>query len=147
MSRSLKTILIVLAVLIVVVVGASLGVTIYGWRAAVREGNKHAAVQNLKTIGMVEIQYYNTHKRSFGTFDQLVKEQMLDARFAGNAPVVDGYVFTLVVTPRAENVVSSFSVRADPQAGNDHFYLDSTDGMVHVNSNKPAGPEDPEPNY
>ena len=147
MTSLTKKIIIAIVIIVLIVIVASLGVSIYGWRAAVREGNKHAAVQNLKTISAIEIQYYNTHNRTFGTFDQMVKEQMLSSKFAGNPAIVDGYVFTLTVTPRTATVPSSYAVRADPQARNDHFYLDSSDGLVHVNTNKPAGPNDPESNY
>jgi Tfp pilus assembly protein PilE len=147
MSSLAKKIIIAIIIIVLIVIVASLGVSIYGWRAAVREGNKQATVQNLKLISAVEVQYYSTHNRTFGTFDQMIKEQILRSKFAGNPVTVDGYVLTLTVVPRTANVASSYTVRADPEARNDHFYIDSSDGLVHVNPNKPASPNDPESNY
>ena len=126
----------------------SVGVAIYGWKAATREGNKHSTIQNLKMTAAVEIQYYSTHNRRFGTFDEMVKEQLIPPRFTGNPVIADGYILTLTVMPTSP---SSFILRADPQedaGGNSHFYLDSSDSdSIRVNPNKPAGPNDPVLSY
>jgi Tfp pilus assembly protein PilE len=114
----LKALLIVAAVvvlLIVAVIGILIGAASYGWKAAVRTGNEVATLQDLKTIAAVEIQYYNTHKRTFGTFEEMVKEGMLTNRFSRESPIVDGYVFTVKVTPRTAIQASSYTIRADPQ--------------------------------
>jgi hypothetical protein len=103
-------------------------------------------MQDLKTIAAVQIQYYTTHSRSFGTFDQLVKEQMLTSKFDGNPPSPDGYIFTLKVTPKTAGAQTSYTLNADPQttrSGTNHFYIDSTDSSIHVNAAQPAGPSDP----
>jgi len=124
-------------------IGIFVGAAISGWRSAIRAGNEAATIQNLKTISAVEIQYYNTHHRTFGTFDQLVKEQILTTKFAASS-VIDGYILTLTVTPPSKNTASTYAVRADPQEdGMRHFYVDSTDDSIHVNRDKPAGPGDP----
>ena len=136
--------------IVIAIIGILIGAATIGWRAAVRSGNEAATLQDLKTIASVQIQYYNTHNRNFGTFEQMTKEQMLDARFAGNPPVVDGYIFTLKVSPKTANAQTSYILNADPQqsegigsTGKNHFYLDSTAGTIHVNPDQPAGPNDP----
>jgi prepilin-type N-terminal cleavage/methylation domain-containing protein len=136
--------------IVIAIIGILIGAATIGWRAAVRAGNEAAALQDLKTISSVQIQYYNTHNRNFGTFEQLTKEQMLDARFTGNPPVVDGYIFTLKVTPKTANAQTSYTLNADPQqsegigsTGKNHFYVDSTAGTIHVNADQAAGPNDP----
>ena len=91
------------------------GFGLYGWRHAVRGGNEEAALRNLETITIIEKQYYSTHNRNFGTFDQLVAESMLGERFRGDAPVVDGYVYTLRVTPASAGKTASFTLSADPE--------------------------------
>jgi hypothetical protein len=116
-----------------------------GHRAADRAANEAATIQNLKTVAVVEVQYFNMHKRTFGTFDQLVSEQFLSSRFAGNPTVVDGYVFTLSVIPKSDGS-SWYKITVDPQnesQGKHHFYLDSDDDSIHVNSERQAGPADP----
>ena len=107
-------------------------------------------LQDLKTIAAVEIQFYNTHNRTFGTFDQLIKDGVLDTRFAGNPPSTDGYVFTLKVVPKSPNQQTSYTLNADPQSteglgatGKNHFYIDSTAGTIHVNADQTASATDP----
>ena len=83
--------------------------------------------------------------RSFGTFDQLVKEQMLSSKFSGNPPVADGYILALKVTPKTATSATSYTLNADPQsdnAGKNHFYIDSTDSSIHVNPDQASGPND-----
>ena len=110
--------------------------------AAERAGNEAATIQNLKTIGFVETQYFNKYQ-TFATLDQLVKEELLSSRFAVRPPVIDGYALGLVVQSAP---VSSFTLRADPVSdsnGMRHYYLESTSGDIHVNRAGPAGPNDP----
>lgn len=121
---------------------------VYGWRAAKRAGNEAATQANLKTIAAVEIQYYETHNRTFGTFPQLIEEEMLSSKFARTPPICDGYILTLNVTPKTSGQPAWYSLSADPQSdatGTVHFYLDSTSTSIHANSNKPAGPMDRSP--
>ena len=136
--------------IVIAIIGILIGAATIGWKAAVRAGNETATIKGLQTLASVEIQYYNTHNRSFGTFEQMVKEQMLDTRFSGNPPTIDGYIFTLKVTPKSPNQQTSYTVSADPQqsegigaTGKNHFYMDSTAGTIHVNPDQPAGPNDP----
>jgi hypothetical protein len=148
MTKVVKVILIaVIAVVLLfgLLLGVMVGFGIYGWKHALRAGNEAAAVQHLKTIEAVELQYYKTHKRNFGTFDQLVADELLAKRFSGATPIVDGYVFTLRLTAASSGQSASFTVNADPQAsdtGTHHFYMSSTDGTIRVNKDRPAGPAD-----
>ena len=135
--------------IVIAIIGILIGAATIGWRAAVKSGNEAATLQDIKTIMTVEVQYYNANNRTFGTFDQLVKDGF-DARFNnGNPPGVDGYVFTLKVTPKAASQQTSYTLNADPQqadgvgaTGKNHFYVDSNGGQIHVNNAQPAGPSD-----
>lgn len=132
--------------IVIAIIGILIGAAVYGWRAATKAGNEAATQQNLRTIAGVQIQYHTTHSRTFATFDQLLKEQMLSSKFAGNPPVTDGYVYTLKVTPKTSTSVSSYTLNADPQdagSGTNHFYIDSADSSIHVNPTQAAGPNDP----
>ena len=131
--------------IVIAIIGILIGAAVYGWKAAQKAGNEAATLQNLRTIAAVQIQYYNTHSRTFGTFDQLVKEQMLSSKFSGNPPNVDGYILNLKVTPKTATAPTSYTLNADPQndsAGKNHFYIDSADGSIHQNPDQPAGPND-----
>lgn len=129
----------------VIAIGILIGAGVTGWKAAVRSGNEAAALQTIKAIATVEVQYFSAHNRTFGTLDQLVKEGF-DSRFSGTPPVVDGYTFTLRVTPKTTSQQTTYTLNADPQnstSGKNHFYLDSTDGGIHVNAGQPASATDP----
>ena len=56
--------------IVIAIIGILIGAAVYGWKAATKAGNEAATQQNLKTIAAVQIQYYNTHGRTFGTFEQ-----------------------------------------------------------------------------
>src|SRR5258707_10174854 len=132
--------------IVIAIIGILIGAAVYGWKAAQKAGNEAATMQNLRTIAAVQIQYYNTHGRTFGTFEQLVKEQMLTSKFSGNPPSPDGYVFTLKVTPKTAGSPTSYTLNADPQtdsSGTNHFYLESSDTSIQVNATQAAAPGDP----
>src|SRR5216684_1071660 len=97
------------------VVGVLVGAAVIGWKTAQRAGNEAATQQDLKTIAAVEIQYYNTHHRTFGTLDQMIKQRMLTSKFSGNPPIADGYVFHLSIVPKAPSLPTCYTLNADPQ--------------------------------
>ncbi len=131
--------------IVIAIIGILIGAAVIGFKAAQKAGNEAATLQDLKTVAAVEIQYYNTHNRTFGTFEQMVQEKLVSTKFSGNPPIVDGYIFTLKVVPKSATLPTSYTLNADPQTdntGTNHFYLDSTDGSIHVNATQPAGPND-----
>jgi hypothetical protein len=102
-----------------------------------------SAIQNLRAIATAQGQL-RAGRGNYGDFDALVQAGFLDQRFSGNEPNLRGYRFTMKVTE------SDFSVNADPHltesqttSGVRHFYLDSSDNAVHVNSGQPASKGDP----
>jgi len=133
--------------IVIAIIGILIGAAVYGWKTAQKSGNETATRLNMRTIAEVELAYYNTHGRNYGTFEQMTKETMLAAsKFGGDSPVVDGYVLTLKVTPKTPSTPASYTLNADPQSANsgtNHFYLDSSDSNHHVNPAQPAGPGDP----
>ena len=149
MANLTQKILIGLAVaglLGIFVVGVLMGTAVVGWKAALRAGNEAATMQDMKTIAAVEIQYYNTHNRTFGTFDQMITERLLTAKFSGNPPATDGYVFKLNIIPKASSQPTSYTLTADPQSaatGKNHYYIDSNGSTIHVDPDEPARATDP----
>ena len=145
----LKALLIAAAVVVlltVAIIGVLIGGAVIGFKAAQKAGNEAATLQDLKTIAAVEIQYFNTHKRAFGTFDQLIKDMNFDTRFSGNPPMADGYTFTLKLKLKTPSGPAFYTLNADPQTdstGKNHFFIDSTSGTIHVNSTQPGSATDP----
>ena len=137
--------------IVIAIIGILIAVGVTGWKAAVRSANEAAAVQSLRTLTQQQMLFYNSRQRTaYGTFDELVKEGVVDNKFAGTAPVVDGYIFTMRVVPKTTSTPPSYSINADPQVkdgvgatGRNHFYVDSDKNTIHVNIAQPAAATDP----
>lgn len=137
--------------IVIAIIGILVGVGIPAWQSSVRAANQAAAVRSLQAIAVEQRTYYNTHNRSsYGTFDQLIADGALNRNFAGESPEVEGYVFKMVVTPKAAGQPPSFKVNADPAkpdgfnaTGKQFYYMDSNSNEIHVNESQPAGPDDP----
>jgi prepilin-type N-terminal cleavage/methylation domain-containing protein len=137
--------------IVIAIIGILIAVGVTGWKAAVKAANEAAAIKTLRTIAEQQMLYYNAHQRSsFGTFDEMLGEKLLDTRFAGTTPVVDGYVYTMRVVPKSTTTQAGFAVNSDPQVtdgvgatGKNHFYLDSDSNTIHVNATQPATAADP----
>ncbi len=81
---------------------------------------------------------------TYGDFNTLTQAGLLDQRFAATSPNLKGYRLTMNASE------SEFSVHADPETtanqpttGVRHFYLDSSDNAIHVNSGATASRNDP----
>jgi prepilin-type N-terminal cleavage/methylation domain-containing protein len=137
--------------IVIAIIGILIAVGVTGWKAAVRAANEAAAVKTLRTIAEQQMLYYNSHQRSsFGTFDEMLKEGLLDTRFAGSTPVVDGYVYTMKIIPKSTAQQPGYTINSDPQVsegvqatGKNHFYLGSDANTIHVNESQPAAVTDP----
>jgi len=137
--------------IVIAIIGILIAVGITGWRAAVKSANEAAAIKTLRSIAEQQMLYYNSHQRSsFGTFEEMLKENLLDTRFAGSTPVVDGYIYTMKVIPKSTNQQAGYTINADPQVsegvgatGTNHFYVDSDSNTIHVNRTQPATVTDP----
>jgi prepilin-type N-terminal cleavage/methylation domain-containing protein len=137
--------------IVIAIIGILIAVGVTGWRAAVKSANEAAAIKTLRTIAEQQMLYYNSHQRStFGSFDEMLKEGLLDTRFTGGTPVVEGYVFTMRVIPKSTTSQPGYQVNADPQVtegvgatGKNHFFLDSNSNTIHVTATQQATLADP----
>ena len=137
--------------IVIAIIGILIAVGVTGWRAAVRSANEAAAIKTLRTVAEQQMLFYNSHQRTtFGGFDEMLKEGLLDNRFAGTTPVVEGYVFTMRVIPRSTTQQAGYTINADPQVtegvgatGKNHYYLDSDSNTIRVNDAQPATASDP----
>jgi len=110
---------------------------------AVGAADEASAIQALRTIASAQTQA-KAMRNSYADFDTLVQLGFLDQRFSGKNPNLRGYSFAVKASD------NEFSVMADPQVtanspttGSRHFYLDSTDNVIHVNASQPATRQDP----
>jgi prepilin-type N-terminal cleavage/methylation domain-containing protein len=137
--------------IVIAIIGILIGVGIAGYRSAIKAANEAAAVKTLRSIQEQQMLYYNGHQRStFGTFEEMRKENYLDTRFESSTPVVDGYVYTMKVIPKSTSAQAGYSINADPQVptgvsatGKNFYYVDSDTNTIHVNANQQATATDP----
>lgn len=137
--------------IVIAIIGILIAVGITGYKAAMKAANEAAAVKTLRSIAEQQMLYYNAHQRSsFGTFEEMRKENLLDSRFDGTTPVVDGYVYTMKVIPKSTTSQAGYAINADPQVadgvgatGKNHYYVDSDTNTIHVNDQQPAAATDP----
>ena len=137
--------------IVIAIIGILIAVGVTGYKAAMKVANEAAAIKTLRTIAEQQMLYYNAHQRSsFGTFEEMRKNNLLDSRFDGTTPVVDGYVYTMKVIPKSTTAQAGYTINADPQVadgvgatGKNHYYVDSDTNTIHVNDQQPATATDP----
>jgi prepilin-type N-terminal cleavage/methylation domain-containing protein len=137
--------------IVIAIIGLLIGVGTIGWQAANRAGNEATAAQTIDNIRKFQAQYASRNRGNFATFDELIAKAGLDNKFAGERPVVNGYIFTLNVVPSSGSTPASYAVLADPQVGEGvmasgtrHFYTDSALSTIKgTDENRPAKADDP----
>ena len=137
--------------IVIAIIGILIAVGVTGWKAAVKAANEAAAIKSLRSIAEQQMLYYNAHQRAaFGSFEEMRKENLLDSRFDGTTPVVDGYVYTMKIIPKSTTQQPGYTINADPQVatgvgatGKNHYYVDSDSNTIHVNATQPATATDP----
>lgn len=137
--------------IVIAIIGILIAVGVTGYKAAMRAANEAAAVKTLRTIAEQQLLYFNAHQRStFGTFEEMRKENLLDSRFDGATPVVDGYVYTMKIIPKSTTAQAGYTINADPQVadgvsatGKNHYFVSSDTNTIHVNETQPAAATDP----
>ena len=137
--------------IVIAIIGILIAVGVTGYKAAIKAANEAAAIKTLRTIGEQQALYFNSRQRStYGTFEELRKDNLLDSRFDGTTPVVDGYVYTMKVIPKSTAQQPGYTVNADPQVaegvgatGKNHYFVDSDTNTIHVNADQPATATDP----
>ena len=132
--------------IVIAIIGLLIAVGGYGWQAMMKSGNETAAAQTMDKIRIFQAQYAGKNRGKFGTFDDLIKSVGMDDAFKGDTPVVNGYVYKMVVEEQTTAKPARYSVNADPQAegtGSTHFYTDSDLGTIRRNDKEPAKASDP----
>ena len=136
--------------IVIAIIGLLIGVGSIAWSAVIKSGNEAAATTVLDRMRTFQAQYASRNRGRFGNFDQLIAAGVLDAQYAGERPVVNGYIFTLTVNDPTASSPAFYSINADPQSptgiaatGTRHFYTDSSIGSIKAtDENRPAKQDD-----
>jgi type IV pilus assembly protein PilA len=136
--------------IVIAIIGILAAVIVPNLMGTTRSANQAAAIATLKTIMTEQAKYATSHKGEYATFDQLVKAGALNEKFAGEEPVVQGYIFRLKVTPRSKGQVPTYTLNADPEqptglnrTGDQFYYTDPAVGNIRVSEEGPAKASDP----
>lgn len=112
--------------------------------------DENGAAQTLRTIMAAETTYSVSNGGEYGMFEDLTRAGLLDKRFSGHTPELNGYVYTIKLAPGSGSQAPMFAVFADPktpasgvQTSGRHLYLDSASGTIHVNNSQQASASDP----
>jgi prepilin-type N-terminal cleavage/methylation domain-containing protein len=137
--------------IVIAIIGILIGVGTYGWSAMMQSGNETSAQQSIRSIQTLQSQFASKNKGRFGTFDELIRAVGLDEKFAGEQPLVNGYIFKITVEEPSSGKPAFWSITADPSVGEGvtrtgtrHFYTDSSLGTIRgTDENRPAKADDP----
>ena len=117
----------ILSVAIIVPVGIIAAIAIPNLLAARRVANEGSAMRTLRAISVAETTYQRRHE-SYGTFEQLAEEHLLNPEIATGTR--NGYRFKVQVSPPKYPDVAGFEVVgvpiAYPNSGRRSFYMDDT---------------------
>jgi hypothetical protein len=139
----------VVGAILLIIMGAILaGVAIPVYQSKIIAANEAAALQNIGGIDALQ-RRHRAERGNFASFDELAAAGGFDARFSGPSPVVEGYVFTLKVSPQTETQPAFYSINADPlqsegfsATGRRHFYYDSEIVGIRTSEGRPATASD-----
>lgn len=136
--------------IVIAIIGLLIGVGAIAWGAMIKAGNEAAAVTILDRMRTYQAQYASRNRGRFASFDQLIANGTLDAQYAGEAPVVNGYVFSIEVVEPTTSAPPSYKVWADPQVptgptatGNRFFFTSSAINSIRAKEGERATENDP----
>lgn len=136
--------------IVIAIIGLLIGVGSIAWGAMIKAGNETATAQQLDRIRTYQAQYAAKNRGNFATFEQLIASAGLDEKFTGEAPVVNGYKYTLTVEDGSSERPPFYKITAEPQVptgvtatGNRYFYTDSSLGTIKANDQGPANEQSP----
>lgn len=136
--------------IVIAIIGLLIGVGSIAWGSMIRSGNETAAATMMDRLRMYQAQHASRNKGKFATFDELVANGTLDQQFAGSAPVVNGYQFTMDLVEPSTTAPASYKIYAEPQVptgitatGNRFFYTSSALGTIKAREGQRATDTDP----
>jgi hypothetical protein len=122
-----------------------------GRESGVISVNEAAATQTLDQIRTFQAQYAAKNRGKFASFNELIRSVGLDIKFAGDHPVVNGYVFKMTVEDSADTKLAAYyKLTAEPlvntgvtATGKRYFYTDSSISTIKVSQDGPATAHSP----
>lgn len=134
--------------IVMAIIGILIGIGYPAYLGATRNANQTSTVSALREIARGQVGYHSA-RREYATLDKLVTDGALNESFKGEEPVVNGYKFTMKVTPKGSGVQAAYSANADPvqpeginRTGDFFYYIGSDANGIRANEEQPAGAAD-----
>ncbi len=130
--------------IVIAIIGLLIGVATIGWRLAQQSGNENSAIQQIGQLRTFQADFANKNRGQFATFDELIQKSGLDEKFAGEQPVVNGYIYKMTIVKGSAATPPFYSVSAEPQqADGRRFYFDSNLSTIKAtDESRPATKDD-----
>jgi prepilin-type N-terminal cleavage/methylation domain-containing protein len=136
--------------IVIAIIGLLISVGSIGWKAMIESGNETSAMQTLDLIRKQQVQYAAKKNGNFGSFEELVTAVDFDDKFKAPEPVVNGYKFTMKVTPKSASQPAFYEISAEPQqkgglqsTGSKCFYISSSLATLRADEKCPATADSP----
>lgn len=137
--------------IVIAIMGLIIGVSTYAWTATICGANEVAAIGYVDKIAKAEAQFAARNQGKYAkSLDELIAEGLLDQKFAGEKPLVNGYYFEVKVAATSAEKMPKFAIFASPEidsgvsaTGTRYFYLDPNLSAIRFTKEKrPATPDD-----
>ena len=128
-----------IAVFVISAFAASCQTYTKGLEQSQARADETVAIMNLRAIASAQQAHAMSNEGKFATFPQLVEAGLLDSRFEGPEPEMNGYAFKMDASEKG------FSCQASPLPATSgrHYYVDSSSPLIRVNASRPATADDP----
>jgi prepilin-type N-terminal cleavage/methylation domain-containing protein len=137
--------------IVIAIMGLIIAVSTYAWTATISGANEVAAIGYVDKIAKAEAQFAAKNQGKYAkNLDELIAEGLLDKKFAGEKPIVNGYIYEVKVAGSASDKMPKYSIFASPEidsgvsaTGTRYFYLDPNLSAIRFTKEKrPATPDD-----
>jgi prepilin-type N-terminal cleavage/methylation domain-containing protein len=138
--------------IVIAIMGLIIAVSTYAWTATISGANEVAAIGYVDKISKAQAQFAARNQGKYAkNLDELISDGLLDQKFAGEKPIVNGYIFEVKAANGSEKNLPKYTVYANPEVdsgisatGTRYFYLDPNLSAIRfTKENRPAKPDDP----
>jgi prepilin-type N-terminal cleavage/methylation domain-containing protein len=137
--------------IVIAIMGLIIAVSTYAWTATISGANEVAAIGYVDKISKAQAQFAARNQGKYAqNLDELIADGLLDQKFAGEKPIVNGYIFEVKAANSSEKTSPKYAVYASPEVdsgisatGTRSFYLDPNLSAIRFTKEKrPAKPDD-----
>jgi prepilin-type N-terminal cleavage/methylation domain-containing protein len=133
--------------IVIAIIGILATIAVGEFIGSTRKANQASAITTLNSIKVAQAKYVMEHKKD-ATFEQLCEDGLLDKRFRGDTPHLNGYIFTITLVDINDKQRAYFHLNANPEisqgmaATGKVFYFTQPDAGITFSKTGPATQDD-----